>query len=1207
MVMKWYVWVFSVLFVFLISFSASADFGNEFKLLASDGQDTDFFGDDVAISGDTIIVGAYSDATSTLNGGSAYIFVYDPGSATWTEQQKLLPPTPYGNGSFGSAVAIEGDIALVGARGDGDQYASSPPLFSGAVYVYERIGNTWTMVQRLAASDPTVRAGFGGSVAFRGNTAVVGEYKFGTSVAGGATTPGSAYIFTRDPATGVWTEEQKLQASDGVVGDSFGNSVSIDVDTVVIGAILADAPAEDSGAAYVFTRSGGVWSEQQKLVPQDGAMNDFFGTSVSISGDLAMIGSYNGEENSVISGSVYAFTRSGGVWSESQKLTPFDGLDNMRFGIDLSLDGGNLLVGAYLYDTDTTTHGSAYHFTRDPGTGVWIEQQKLLASDGEDGDNYGWSVSLSGGRLLIGAYGDDDNGASAGAAYVYSSVSACAGLIENCDFEIEVPSNGTGGGWTSSNIGPYTGQSDGWVSANCLEGSCFSLNSSPSSLDPTIAQTVTGLTAGATYNLTGDYAVYNFGYTCGSSSLGPFAIDIDGVNLEKLSNPGCSTSAITWGSFETSFVAQNTDVTISFRAEIDGYDTDYAIDNIALIELQTPDIIVTPTAHDFGDITVTNVGTQDLVLGNLGATAPLAPPFSVQNDTCSDQSLTTDANCTFAIRFAPTVLGPDSDAIDIPSNDPDENPVYVNISGTGTAIPVPDIVVTDSVTPDSDLQIPFGDVTTGTTSVQTATITNNGNADLVLGNLGTANPLDTPFNFQNDTCSGQILTPAANCTFQIRFAPADTNLSNDSFDIPSNDPDENPVTVSVSGAGLASTFPDINVTDSAAPNDDLRVPFGSITVGESNDQTITIVNSGNADLVLGTIATANPLPAPFSIQNNACDGLTLQPSESCLFDVRFSPTVAGIFNESFDIPSDDPDEDPVTINVSGNGAAIPVPDITVTDTVVPVDDLTVPFGDVTEGLTIDQTITVSNDGNADLVLGDIGIANPIAEPFAILNDSCSGQTLTPASDCTFDIRFAPVDTSIASDSFDVVSNDPDEDSVTVNVSGTGLSAAINNPPGKPKLVFPVDGQQDVLTSVELKWQPVSDPDGDPVSYEVFYCVDADPFNNCDAVQVTSINGQGMSGQPNSNIYYSGISWGALLLCFGMTCAGTLRSRKVILLLVVLSIAFGTILVACHSSSADYETHFVSQLDSGTTYSWGVVAKDDQGGETRSDVWTFTTR
>ncbi|WP_177421174.1 choice-of-anchor D domain-containing protein [endosymbiont of Lamellibrachia barhami] len=158
--------------------------------------------------------------------------------------------------------------------------------------------------------------------------------------------------------------------------------------------------------------------------------------------------------------------------------------------------------------------------------------------------------------------------------------------------------------------------------------------------------------------------------------------------------------------------------------------------------------------------------------------------------------------------------------------------------------------------------------------------------------------------------------------------------------------------------------------------------------------------------------------------------------------VRFAPTVIGISNDSFDILSNDPDEATVTINLTGTGVAapVPVPDITVTDSVAPTGDLQVPFGSVTEGAASNKVVTITNDGTADLTLVQIALGNPLAAPFSILNDTCSAQTLTPAASCTLTVRFAPTVAGTFNDSFDIPSDDPDEGSVTVNLSGTGVVA-----------------------------------------------------------------------------------------------------------------------------------------------------------------------
>ena len=153
------------------------------------------------------------------------------------------------------------------------------------------------------------------------------------------------YIFTR--SNGVWSEQQKLTASDGASSDYFGEYVSIDGDTAIIGAYRDDDNGSSSGSAYIFTRSNGVWSEQQKLTASDGASSDYFGIYVSIDGDTAIIGAYRDDDNGSDTGSAYIFTRSNGVWSEQQKLTASDGASSDYFGRNVSIDGDTAIIGAF--------------------------------------------------------------------------------------------------------------------------------------------------------------------------------------------------------------------------------------------------------------------------------------------------------------------------------------------------------------------------------------------------------------------------------------------------------------------------------------------------------------------------------------------------------------------------------------------------------------------------------------------------------------------------------------------------------------------------------------------------------------------------------------------------------------------------------------------------------------------------------------------
>jgi len=222
-----------------------------------------------------------------------------------------------------------------------------------------------------------------------------------------------------------WTEMQKLLASDGAENDFFGYSVSIDGNTALIGAYHNDG---FKGSAYVFTRTGTTWTQQAKLLASDGATDDWFAYTVSLAGKTALIGAPYDDDNGNNSGSAYVFTRIGTTWIQQAKLLASDGEADDYFGCSVSLDGNTALIGAshddgvgYEFDS-----GSVYVFTR---TGIiWTEQQKLVASDNASADYFGWSVSLDEDTALISAPYDDDNGSQAGSAYVFTKESGTPNL-----------------------------------------------------------------------------------------------------------------------------------------------------------------------------------------------------------------------------------------------------------------------------------------------------------------------------------------------------------------------------------------------------------------------------------------------------------------------------------------------------------------------------------------------------------------------------------------------------------------------------------------------------------------------------------------------------------------------------------------------------------------------------------------------------------
>jgi hypothetical protein len=331
-------------------------------------------------------------------------------SGTAWGQQQTLSPDIAGFDAFGSAVAVSGDMAVVGAPFDVLDDGLSVP--AGSAYVFVRSGTTWSELQKLASSDP-MAYGFGRSVAISGDTIVIGAVP---DPMGGGSAQGFAYVFVRADTT--WSQQQKLQAPDGTSTNAFGVSVTVSGDTAAVGS--PGAPP-GIGAAYVYVRSGTTWTFQQKVLPADGLINDLFGSSVSLTGDTLAVGAFGDDTPAgADTGSAYVFVRSGTLWVQQQKLVASDGASGDGLGSSILVCDDTVIVGASSDDTTGGTNaGSAYLFVR---SGVaWTQQQKLTASDGGSGHHFGYAVSLEGDAAVIGAPQDGiPGGAGLGAAYVFA-------------------------------------------------------------------------------------------------------------------------------------------------------------------------------------------------------------------------------------------------------------------------------------------------------------------------------------------------------------------------------------------------------------------------------------------------------------------------------------------------------------------------------------------------------------------------------------------------------------------------------------------------------------------------------------------------------------------------------------------------------------------------------------------------------------------
>ncbi len=337
------------------------------------------------------------------------------------EVQKLLSIAGESSDRFGKSVSISGKYAIVGASGE-DRNGPN----TGAAYIYHRHsthGDQWGRIATLAPADGSAEDHFGASVSISEAYAIVGAH--GDDDRGHES--GSIYIFYRDEGgADNWGLVTKLTALDGATDDRFGYSVSLSGDHAIVGAFENCERGYMSGAAYIFYRNQGgtdQWGEAKKLMAADGSKMDHFGFSVAISGYYAIVGSYGDEDNGPLSGSAYIFYKDlyeTDGWGESAKLTASDGESYSFFGTSVDISDELAIVGAYKHNDELKHSGAAYVFHRDQnGSGNWGQQAKLKANDPSSYDYFGWSTSISEDYAIVGAYNDDDLGINSGSVYTF--------------------------------------------------------------------------------------------------------------------------------------------------------------------------------------------------------------------------------------------------------------------------------------------------------------------------------------------------------------------------------------------------------------------------------------------------------------------------------------------------------------------------------------------------------------------------------------------------------------------------------------------------------------------------------------------------------------------------------------------------------------------------------------------------------------------
>ncbi len=457
---------------------------------ASNTEADDSFGFAVALSGDTLAVSSYlEDSQGTgvnggaeaLNGASASgaVYVFSRTGGEWSQQAYIKASNTESGDRFGFSLALSGDTLAVGAyledsNGTGvnsntesDNSASS----SGAVYVFTRTGGVWSQQAYIKASNTGSGDRFGRPVALSGDTLAVGAHREDGNGTGAnsnadgdnsATDSGAVYVFAR--TGGAWSQQAYLKASNTGAGDWFGFSLALSGDTLAAGAHQEDSAgsgvtsntegdnsASSSGAVYVFARAGGAWSQQAYVKADNTGADDWFGISLSVSEETLAVGAHQEDSSGVgvnsgagsddsapDSGAVYVFTRTAGVWDQRAYIKASNTESDDRFGRSLALWGDTLAVGAHRedsngigvnsnteFDDSAPDSGAVYLFTR--AGGVWAQQAYVKASNAGGDDRFGRSVTLSEDTLAVGAHSADSNG---------------TGVNGNAEFDDSAPDSG---------------------------------------------------------------------------------------------------------------------------------------------------------------------------------------------------------------------------------------------------------------------------------------------------------------------------------------------------------------------------------------------------------------------------------------------------------------------------------------------------------------------------------------------------------------------------------------------------------------------------------------------------------------------------------------------------------------------------------------------------------------------------------------------
>jgi hypothetical protein len=719
----------------------------------------DFFGWAVAISGTRVLVGSYNDDTGAINAGSAYAYELTSGTPT-VPAFTLNNPGPVTSDWFGYSVAISGSRVIVGARLD-DLGATD----TGSAYVYDLSGGT-PMVPTATLNNPSPAASdwFGWSVAISGTRVVVGARNDDAL----AINAGSTYVYdllSGTPALPVVTLNKPGPAAD----DNFGNSVAISGSRIVVGAPFDDTGATNAGSAYVYDVSSGTPIVPVAILNNPGlAVNDQFSYSVAVSGNLMVVGAHLDDVEAVNAGKVYVYDL-----SSATPTVPVFTLNNPGpatsdwFGYSVAISGSWVVVGAYRNDTSATDAGSAYVYDLSSGTPT-VPVATLDNPGPAASDHFGYSVAISGTKVVVGAYFDDTDATNAGSAYVYDVNSSTPTVpIATLSNPSPVAEDYFGGSVAISGTRILVGaQGDNTTIGDAGSAYVFDLNSGTPTMpvatlnnpDPSandyfgwsVAISGTRVVVGAVYDNTG-------AADAGSAYVYDLSSGTPVIPVATLNNPNAAVSDF----FGSSVAISGSRVLVGARLDDTGatdsgsafvYDLNSSTPTVPIATLDNP----TPGANDqFG----TSVAID-------GSTIAIGTPF--------DDTVAYDKGYAYVFNAFPELV-----VEVLPSN--------ANFSDGGSH--------------------DFGIAVTGSTSSVTFTLKNTGYNDLIL--TGTPKVAVSGTHGAMFAITAQptspLTAPTGMTTFTVQFLPTSGGVKTAALSIPSNDANESPFDINLTGTALAFT------------------------------------------------------------------------------------------------------------------------------------------------------------------------------------------------------------------------------------------------------------------------------------------------------------------------------------------------------------------------------------------------------------------